>query len=193
MDYHVKQAIEILKQGGIVVFPTDTAFGIGCRMDNDGAVQRLFAIRKRPETQAVPVLVSHIQMARKYVQPIPDLVIDGLTKRYWPGALTIVLPCRTERVPSLVRGGGTTLGIRIPDHQVLLAIIAEVGVPILGPSANFHGEPTPFVFKELNQDLMKMADFVLKGECSERQVSTVVDCSVMPWQILRQGAVAIEM
>src|SRR4051812_32987951 len=111
MDRHIEEAIEKLDKGGIVIFPTDTAFGIGCRMDNRDAIQRLFTIRKRPETQPMPVLVSSLQMARKYLLPIPDLVVDGLTKRYWPGALTIVLPCRTERVPELVRGGGATLGV----------------------------------------------------------------------------------
>lgn len=192
MDRHIEEAIEILDKGGIVIFPTDTAYGIGCRMDNESAVQRLFALRRRPETQAVPVLISGLPMARKYLYPIPDLVVEGLTRRYWPGALTIVLPCRTERVPALVRGGGETLGVRMPDHPVLRMMIEALGVPLLAPSANFHGQPTPYDYKELDQELVSMVDFVLKGECPLQQVSTVVDCSVMPWQILRQGAVRVE-
>ena len=80
----VLQAIEILKNGGVVIFPTDTAFGIGCRIDNEEAVKRLFAIRKRSETKAVPVLVSSLHMAQEYVQVVPADVIEKLVKPYWP-------------------------------------------------------------------------------------------------------------
>src|SRR5690348_10879973 len=102
----VAKAIEVLKDGGIVIFPTDTAFGIGCRIDDEDAVKRLFTIRKRPETKAVPVLVSSLHMAQKYVQEVPQDVIEKLIKPFWPGALTIVLSCKKEMIPDLVRGGG---------------------------------------------------------------------------------------
>src|SRR3990172_9370367 len=108
MTNEVQQAIEILNQGGIVVFPTDTAFGVGCRMDDRQAVERLLKLKKRPKGQAVPVLVDSLEMAQKYLLPLQDRVLE-LMKKYWPGALTIVLPCKTEMVPSLVRGGGQTL------------------------------------------------------------------------------------
>src|SRR6266581_654728 len=95
----IEQAVKVLNDGGIVIFPTDTAFGIGCRIDNSEAIKRLFAIRKRPETQAAPVLVSSLDMAQDYVLPIPGGVVEKLVKPYWPGALTIILPCREEKVP----------------------------------------------------------------------------------------------
>src|SRR5438067_101266 len=117
----VKRAIQILKDGGIVIFPTDTAFGIGCRIDDEDVVKRLFRIRKRSETKAVPVLVSSLHMAKAYLQPVPQDVIEKLMKRYWPGALTIVLKCRTDQVPSLARGGGETIGVRVPDHLTTLS------------------------------------------------------------------------
>src|SRR5258708_1766141 len=128
---HVAEAVRILKQGGIVIFPTDTAFGIGCRIDDTDAVQRLFALRKRPETKAVPVLVSSLYMAQEYVQEIPEEVIEKLIKPYWPGALTIVLQSKINKVPSLVRGGGETIGLRVPDHLTTLALINGVGIPLL--------------------------------------------------------------
>src|SRR5487761_627636 len=112
----VTEAIRVLKKGGIVIFPTDTAFGIGCRIDDEEAVKRLFRIRKRPENKAVPVLVSSLHMAQKYVQEIQQDVVEKLIKPYWPGALTIVLASRNDRVPELVRGGTDTVGVRVPDH-----------------------------------------------------------------------------
>jgi L-threonylcarbamoyladenylate synthase len=189
----ITQAITILNQGGIIIFPTDTAFGIGCRMDDADAIRRLFTLRKRPEVQATPVLVSSIAMAQEYVLPISQEVEKKLMKQYWPGALTIILPCHISKVPGLVRGGGETLGVRMPNHPITLKIIQSVGVPILAPSANFHGKKTPFVFEDLDQDLIQNVDFVVNGDCHGKQVSTVIDCSTKPWKILRQGAVQMSL
>jgi len=193
MEDKIKQAIKVLQEGGIVVFPTDTAFGIGCRIDDEKAIERLFQIRKRPETQATPVLVSNLEMAKNYLLSVPDEVREKLIDKYWPGALTIVLPCQKNKVPELVRGKGDNLGVRMPNHPVTLELIKEVGVPLLGPSANFHGEKTPYAVEELNPDLLRLVDFVVPGECSVGTASTVIDCSVSPWKILREGAVKINI
>lgn len=186
----VQNAIDILKDGGIVIFPTDTAFGIGCRIDDEKAIERLFRIRKRPPNQAVPVLVSSLEMAYEYVQDIPSDVQE-LTKKYWPGALTIILPCKIEKIPSLVRGGGETLGIRMPDHKITLSLIEGIRVPLLGPSANFSNEETPYQFENLDVELLKLVDYVVHGQTQTGNVSTVIDCSVKPWKVLRKGAVKL--
>lgn len=187
----LSQAIEILNSGGIVIFPTDTAFGIGCRMDKKRAVERLFKIRKRPTTQAVPVLVDSIEMAKEYLKLFPKEVED-LMKKYWPGALTIVYPCQTKKVPSLVRGGGKTLGVRMPNHQTPLQLIKAIKVPILGPSANFHNMPTPYKFEDLDKNLLKLVDLAIPGECKIGLTSTVIDCSQQLWRIIRPGGVQLE-
>ena len=188
----IQNAIKIFSQGGIVIFPTDTAFGIGCRIDDEKAIGRLLKLRKRPEYKATPVLVSGLEMAQDYVCPIHPGVREKLIKLYWPGALTIVLPCQRTKVPKLVRGNSGNLGVRMPKSALCLEIISQVGVPILGPSANFHGAPTPFRFQDLDRELVRLVDFVVaSGECSSKQASTVIDCSVAPWKILRQGAVRI--
>lgn len=193
MKKQVEKAIDVLKQGGIVIFPTDTAFGIGCVVDNEEAVKKLFAIRKRPENKATPVLVDTVTMAQKYLQPIPKDVIDQLIEPYWPGGLTIVLPSLVEKVPNLVRGGGTTIGVRIPAHPIARAIIRGVGKPILGPSANFAGEKTPYKLSDLNPHLRKLVDYVVEEEAYGKEASTVIDCSTKPWKILREGAVKLEL
>lgn len=192
MNQKIQKAIEILNNGGIVVYPTDTAFGVGCRMDNEKAVERLLKLKKRPEDQALPVLVDSIKMAQRYLLPIPEEVLK-LMEKYWPGGLTFVFPCKVELVPEKVRGGGQTLGVRWPDHLVAKNLIHGIGVPLLGPSANFHGKMTPSEFSDLDPKFLKEVDFVLREEKTYRQESsTVIDCSKKPWKIIRQGAIRID-
>lgn len=191
MDEDLKQAIEIIKQGGIVIYPTDTAFGIGCRIDNEKSIERLFEIRKRPPQQATPVLFDSIERVKEFVLPF-DEKVEALMKKHWPGALTLVLPCRVKKVPSFVRGGGPNLGVRIPDHETILGLISGADVPILGPSANFHGDPTPYEYLALDNELIKLVDFVLTGKTKGYGIaSTVLDASKNPWEIIRQGQVKL--
>lgn len=197
MDINVRNAIEIIKQGGIVIFPTDTAFGIGCDLTNERAVERLFNIRKRPLIMAVPVLFDTLKRVREYVLSF-DKTIEQLMNDYWPGALTIILPCQTSKVPVLVRGGSENLGVRIPDHETARELIKGANVPILGPSANFHGLNTPYRFSDLDKELIKVVDFVVEGKTKatakgENLASTVIDCTEEPWKVLRQGTLKIDL
>lgn len=186
----IDQAIASIKNGGIAIFPTDTAFGIGCRIDRPDAIDRLFNIKKRSAKQATPVLTDSLLMIEPFLQPVPKAV-KSLMDKYWPGALTIVLHCKTANIPAAVRGEGETLGVRMPDHAISRAIIRGVGVPIIGTSANFHGKPTPFRFEELDTELLKLVDVVVPGICIQQEASTIIDCTTTPWTILRQGAVKI--
>lgn len=193
MEEQIQKAVEVLKQGGIAIFPTDTAFGIGCRVDDEKAIRRLFELRKRPETQPMSILVDTVTMAKKYVEEIPHEVVDRLIEPFWPGALTVILNANKESVSSLIRGGGDTVGVRIPNHPIVRQLIRETGVGILGPSANFRGEKTPYLFENLNSKLVQLVDFVLSGECAVKEASTVVDCSRKPWKALRQGPIKIKI
>ena len=190
MEDVIQQAIQVLREGGIIIYPTDTAFGIGCRIDAKDAVDRLFSLRRRPATQAMPVLVSSVEMANLYYHS-PSDIVRRLMKTYWPGALTIVATCHKDLIYSPIRGGGDTVGLRMPNHEVALKIIKAVGVPILGPSANFHGDPTPYRIEDVDPELVKLVDFVMPGICTVKQASTVVDCTDQPYAILRQGAVVL--
>lgn len=188
----LKKAIKILKKGGIVIFPTETAFGIGCRMDDERAVKRLIKIRRREKEKPFLVLASDLGVAEKYWQKLPPEV-EGLAKKFWPGPLTIVYFCRKELVPSKVRGGGETLGIRVPSHQIALKLVEGVGVPILAPSANFAGEKTPYKFSDLDPEFLELVDFTLKAPCGKfKLASTVIDCTKKPWKILREGPIKKE-
>jgi len=194
MKGSIEQAIKILKQGGIVVFPSDTTFVVSCRMDNSKAVKKLFKVKKRSKNKAVLVLADSLKMAQEYVWPIGEDVGNKLIKKFWPGPLTIVFKANSEKVSSLVRGGGVTLGVRVPDHKITKLLIKEVGVPLLGPSANFQGEKTPFRFEDLDSDLISLIDFVLPGTTNNyKKPSTIIDCSVKPWKILRKGAIKLDL
>ncbi len=188
----LQQAIEVLKEGGIVVFPTETAFGVGCRMDDEKAVRRLMKIRRREKGKSFLVLASSLQMAKKYWQHLP-VAVENLAQKFWPGPLTIVFFCKQKLVPRLVRAGGETLGIRLPPHKIALQLIEGVGIPILAPSANFAGQETPYKFSDLNPEFLKLVDFVLKAPCGKyKKASTVIDCTQKPWKILRQGPIKKE-
>lgn len=189
MNKNLSKAIKIAKNGGIIIFPTDTAFGIGCRVDDEISIKKLFSIRKRSKDKAMPVLVSSIKMAEKYVDITPSA--KKLMKKYWPGGLTLVLNVKKEMTSSLVRGGGETLGVRMPRHSTIRKLIANVGVPILGSSANFSGGTTPYRIAEIDHGLIAKVDFMLSGRCSLGKASTVVDVTKKKWKIIRQGAVSL--
>lgn len=185
-----QKAITIVKEGGIIIYPTDTAFGVGCRIDAIQTVDRLFTIRKRSRLQAMPVLVNSVDLALAYFDT-PSDIVRRLMKMYWPGALTIVAPCKKNLIYSPISGGTQNIGLRMPNHETILNIIQGVGVPIIGSSANFHGDPTPYRMQDLNPEFTKLVDYVVQGECPVGRASTVVDCSVNPYKILRQGAVTL--
>lgn len=185
--------IEILKRGGVAIFPTDTVMGIGCRIDDKKAVEKVFGIKKRSPQQAVPILVSSIAMAREYVTSIQKDVEGKLMEKYWPGGLTIILPAEKTKVSSLLRGGGENIGLRIPAYKMVQELIEAVGVPIIGTSANFHGEKTPITQVDLNPDLVSLVDGLLEGDSLGQVSSTIIDVTVAPWKVLRMGAIEISL
>lgn len=184
------RAVEILNRGGIIVFPTDTVFGIGCRIDSEMAVKRVFEIKGRVREKAVPVLVNIIEMAREYAQ-VSDEIEEKLMKKYWPGALTIVMLVKNGKVSENVTGGRETVGLRMPDNELVLELIRRIGVPIIGTSANLSGERSVYDSRDLDPKVMELVDLVIEGKCELKQGSTVIDVTKHPWEIMRQGAVRV--
>ncbi len=180
MEYN---ALQVFERGGIVIYPTDTAIGIGCRIDNREAVDRVFRIRERPPTQAVPVLVSSYDMAKRYYDN-PSYKVQELAKKYWPGGLTIVSNA-SNIVYERITGGSGTIGMRMPNHPGLLSVIERLGVPIVGCSANIHGEKTPYRVSDLDVKLGTLVDYVWEEDALGTGVSTVID----DMKIIRQGIV----
>jgi L-threonylcarbamoyladenylate synthase len=187
----IPDIVGMFQSGQIGVFPTDTAFGIGCVIDNPASVSRIFEIRHRVETKPLLALVSSIEMAEQYVT-IDSEVRTKLIEKFWPGGLTIVLPCDKDKVPSQVRANGETLAVRLPNHEKICSVVEKVGVPIVAPSANFAGEKTPYSLLEVDPLLIEQVDFVMKGECTAKEQSTIIDCTMSPWKVIREGAVKLE-
>ena len=185
----ISKAVKVLKEGGVVVFPTETAFGVGCRIDDRKAVRRLMELKRRPKKKPFLALAADFQMVRKYWRELPVKVKD-LAKKFWPGPLTIIYFCQKRLVPVEVRGEGATLGIRVPGYELSRSLVKLVGVPILAPSANFLGEPAPFKIKEVNLRFLKKVDFFLKEKCGGFiSPSTIINCAQKPFTILRKGAI----
>lgn len=177
---NLKKAAEILKSGGVLVFPTDTVYGIGCIYDNQKALERIHKIKNRPQDQPFPILVSSINQAGKIVQ-INDTA-KKLMEKYWPGGLTIVLQGKNSK---------SKIGVRMPNSKIALSLIEKAGNPIIGTSANFHGKKPVADFESLDPELVRLADYVIKGKCEGGHESTVVDVTVNPPKVLRKGAIKI--
>jgi L-threonylcarbamoyladenylate synthase len=180
-------AVEVLDGGGIVALPTDTVYGIACRLDAEGGVERLFAAKKRPPDKAIMVLVDDIDQVSDVVDLTPAaLALRGL----WPGGLTLVLPLRPGApLPAALTAGTETLGVRVPDHPAPRFLARAVG-PLPTTSANVSGGPDTRLAADVVAALGDRVDLVLDGGPSPGGVpSTVVDCQAARPQILREGAI----
>ena len=176
----IKEAIAVLKKGGIVIFPTDTVYGIGCRFDDKEVISRLYKIKKTPTGQPFPILVTKLSQVEDLASI--NKTAEELIKKLWPGALTIILQSKKNK---------EKIGFRMPDSSLVRSIISGVGVPVIGTSANFHGFQAPKSYKELDSDFIKLSDFVLKGECQLGMESTVVDATGDVPKVLRQGVITL--
>jgi len=187
----VEQGISILKQGGIVAFPTDTVYGLGACVSIHQAVERVYAVKGRPRNMALPLLLADTSQITKVAYPVPPiawLLIDN----FLPGALTIVLP-RSNSVPDIITGGGATVAVRIPAHPIPVALAKGLGTPIVGTSANLSGKPSALTADEVNSQFGNKIDLIIDGgRCPGGKESTVVDVTGETPVILREGAISRE-
>lgn len=177
----IEKAAQILKSGGVVVFPTDTVYGIGCLADNQRAVDRIYKIKARGKKQLFPILVSSINQVEKFAEV--NQKARELANKHWPGGLTIIMYDKQKRYK---------VGLRIPASPLVKTLIEKTGSPVIGTSANFHNNHAPRSYEELDPNFIKLVDFVIKGECNGGVESTVVDTTVDPPKVLRQGAIALD-
>jgi L-threonylcarbamoyladenylate synthase len=170
-DYN--QALKILKQGGVIVFPTDTVMGIGCAMNKFLAIERLYEIKQRSADQPTAVLVSDIAMAFSLMKNKPDKYLENILKKYWPGGLTIVVEAALS-VPREIMGSEVTIGIRMPDLSKLQDLIQRLGCPLVATSANFNGGATPYEFRAIDPDFLTDVDHAIKDDSLGTLASTVI-------------------
>lgn len=187
----IARAAELLRQGQPVVFPTETVYGIGALGMDKGAIERLYEVKKRPVDKAFSLQVADMSMVQKAAAYIPEHAVK-LMKRFCPGPITIVLP-KAAGVPYEVTGGRDTVGVRIPDHPVALALLRAVGQPLAVPSANLSGHVSPLSASAVYADMAGRVPLILDGgDCQIGIESTIVDCTRSEIKLLRQGAVSEE-
>jgi len=187
----VEQGISILKQGGIVAFPTDTVYGLGASISLPHAVERVYQVKKRPLNMPLPLLLADKSQLGEVAEPVPPIAWL-LAEKFLPGALTIVL-FKSKSVPDIVTGGGKTVALRIPAHPVPVALIQGVGTPIAGTSANLSGKPSALTAEEAYAQLDNKVDLIIDGgRCPGGKESTIVDLTGETPLVLREGAISRE-
>jgi L-threonylcarbamoyladenylate synthase len=187
----LEQAARLIKRGEVIVCPTDTGYAFSADALNTRAVARVFHLKGRSFTNPVHVAVDSIETAEKYAG-VND-VARYLAGHYLPGALTLVLP-RKEIVPSLLVAGLGTVGIRVPDSPVILRLAQLTGRPLTATSANVSGRPGAYsvdeVIAQLGENIREVAMVLDQGPQKIRELSTIVDLTVSPPQLIRQGRVS---
>jgi len=186
------EAARILAAGGVIVFPTDTVYGLACDLFDAAAVARIYEIKGRPAR--LPLIAMFAEPAEwpRVAAALPESARRYM-EQFWPGPLTIIVPARAD-IAAIALGGGTTIGMRIPDHAVARDLLRLTARPLATTSANLSGCPAACSAKEAVEQLGDTVDLILDaGHCPGGQVSTVVDCTTEPLTILREGAITAEM
>jgi L-threonylcarbamoyladenylate synthase len=187
----IEQGAALLRNGGLVGFPTETVYGLGANALDPAAVARIFQAKGRPATNPVIVHVADADSARILVQEWPAAAAR-LAERFWPGPLTLVLP-RSSRVPDIVTAGGPTVAVRVPAHPVALALVRAAGIPVAAPSANPSSRLSPTLADHVMRGLAGRIDLVLDGGPTPGGIeSTVLDLASDPPAVLRPGPVSRE-
>ncbi|MFO7702381.1 MAG: L-threonylcarbamoyladenylate synthase [Psychroflexus maritimus] len=167
MQDEINACIDTLKKGGIILYPTDTVWGLGCDATNAEAVDRLFALKNRPNNKAMICLVSDFKMLNQYVEEVPEVAYDILKYANKPTTIVYEKPIRIAE--NLV-GEDDTLGIRVPKNEFCSKLIRKFKKPIVSTSANFAEEPTPKKFKSISQSLKDQVDYIVKKDFSKPNV-----------------------
>ena len=186
----IERGISILKQGGLVAFPTDTVYGLGAGANNQQAVAKVYQVKERPKDMALPLLLAHTSQINEVAYPVPPIAWL-LADKFLPGALTIVL-YKSNSVLDIVTGGGSTVAVRIPAHPVPVALAEDLG-PIVGTSANLSGKPSALTADEVCSQFGDRIDLVIDGgRCPGGRESTIVDVTGEVPVVLREGAIPRE-
>lgn len=181
-------ALQILRAGGVIAFPTDTVYGVGAHALQPAAVERLYLVKERPRHLAIPLLLGRAEDLEMVVAQVPE-VARRLIARFWPGGLTIVLP-RSPVVPDIVTAGSANVAVRLPDHPVPRALAMGLGAPICGTSANLSGHKSPITAQDVLADLEGRIDLLLDGgPCPGGIESSIVDVTGPRPRLLREGAI----
>ncbi len=187
----IKEAAEVIKKGGTVAFPTETVYGLGADALNPEAVRKVFKAKGRPPDNPLIVHISSIEDLR-LISKRPSGAALALMDKFWPGPLTLILK-KKKIVSEIVTGGLDTVAVRMPDNMVALSLIKKAGVPLVAPSANLSGKPSPTRAKDVAADLSGKVDVIIDGGKTRIGIeSTVIDMTTSPPTLLRPGGLPVE-
>lgn len=187
----LNKGAEIIRQGGTVAFPTETVYGLGANALNEEAVRKIYKAKGRPSDNPLIVHVSNIETLKQLTDNVSELN-EKLMDAFWPGPLTLLFRKR-KQVPNVITGGLQTVAVRMPRNEIALRLIQKAGVPLVGPSANLSGKPSPTRTEHVIDDLMGRVDAIILGEdCPVGLESTVMDALSKPPVILRPGGISKE-
>ena len=188
----IDAAGQILRQGGLVAFPTETVYGLGANALDEEAARKTYAAKGRPSDNPLIVHIADLKDLYPITKGVPEKAV-ALAEKFWPGPLTMIFE-KSEIVPHGTTGGLDTVAVRMPDDTVTLALIKAAGGYVSGPSANTSGRPSPTTAQHVLDDLDGKINMILDGGPVHIGVeSTIVDMTVEPPMILRPGAVTKEM
>ena len=187
----LNQTVQLLRDGGVVAFPTDTVYGVGVDPFQSEAVRRLYRIKGRPEDKPIAILVGSIEDVARVAQT-PSRTFSRLADRFWPGGLTLIV--ETRELPPEITAGGSTVGVRMPDHPLTLELLRGFGGPIATTSANRSGENPATSAEEVGAQLGDHVNLIVDGgDTITKVASTVLDLSVSPPKVLRHGGISEEL
>lgn len=178
-ETEIEEGAELLQQGQLVAFPTETVFGLGAIANNAEAVKSVYEVKGRPSDNPLIVHIADPADIFKYMMdndPVRHQLIEKLAQVFWPGPLTLIVPVKANTFPSVVTGGMDTVGIRLPDHETTRKLIRATGFPIVGPSANISGKPSPTQVGHVMHDFDGVIGGVVNADPTRIGVeSTVLD------------------
>lgn len=180
----LNETARCIADGGTIIFPTDTVYGIGCAAENDAAVESIFAAKRRPAEKPLAVHLASPDLADRYARKISPAA-QALVEKFWPGPLTIIVE-RRDGVCEAAARGGATIALRCPDDDVCRAILSATG-PLAATSANMSGAPAYDGSDDLGT-LPEATLAIIAGRTKQRRESTVLDCSADTVRLVRQGA-----
>jgi L-threonylcarbamoyladenylate synthase len=189
LSLQIKEAVRILKEGGVVAYPTDTVYGLGASIDSAEAVEKIFLVKSRPRRMSLPLLVdnvSQIESLTANISPVARCLIEA----FLPGAVTLVFSV-SSRVPDYLRTPEGTIALRIPNHPVPIALISGIGTAIVGTSANLSGRPSPLTAREVNEQIGERVELIIDGGRCAGTESTIIDVTKAVPVVLRRGAVSV--
>jgi len=184
-------AVRLLRAGKVIAFPTDTVYGVGASGFNERAIEQLFVVKTRERGKAIPYLLADAKDLLAVAHEVPSAA-HVLAEKFWPGALTLVVPA-SARVPKVLIAGGDTIAVRVPNHPTTRALIDSLGSPLAATSANISGERDPGNAQEVFAQLNGRIPMILDGGATRVNIpSTVVDVTVTPPKVLRVGPISID-